>query len=108
MGLSPSSENGAWEQSQGGYRPRTMAPPLKVRGIGASKHETDEYILEPLYFPAISENGQRVVVPIKRELHLVDKLRANILIGNDIIGPEGITMDIAKEKAYVPGCITFN
>ena len=30
-----------------------MATPLKVRGIGASKHETDEYIVEPLYFTKI-------------------------------------------------------
>lgn len=34
----------------------------------------------------------------------MDNLCANILIGNDIIGPEGITIDVANQKAYVPGC----
>lgn len=81
-----------------------MATPLKVRGMGTSKHKTDEYVLETLYFPAISNEGQQVVACIRRELHLVDNLRANILIGNDIIDAEGITIDIAKEKAYIPGC----
>lgn len=81
-----------------------MTTMLKVRGIGTSKHETDKYVLEALYFPAISNKGQHVVACICRELHFVDNLRANILIKNVIIGAKSITIDIAKEKAYILGC----
>ena len=45
-----------------------------------------------------------MVACIRCELHIVDNLKANILIGNNIIGAEGITIDIAKEKIYIPGC----
>ena len=81
-----------------------MATPLKVRGIEISKHKTDKYVLEPLYFSAISDKGQRMIVCIHHKLHIVDNLRANILIGNDLISAKGITIDIAKEKAYIPEC----
>lgn len=81
-----------------------MATPLKVRSIETLKHKTDKYILEALYFPAISNKGQRIVACIRCKLYLVDNLRANILIGNDIIGTKGITIDIAKKKTYVPSC----
>lgn len=39
-----------------------------------------------------------------RELHLVDGLRANMLIGNDIIGPELISINIAERIALVGSC----
>lgn len=81
-----------------------MATLLKIRGVGTSKQETDEYVFEVLYFPAISNKSQYMVVYICCELHLVDNLRANILTRNDIIGTKGITINIAKEKIYIPRC----
>ena len=81
-----------------------MATSLNIKGIETLKHETDEYVLKTLYFLAISNKGQPVVVCIRFELHLVDNLRANILIGNDIISAKGITINIAKEKAYISEC----
>lgn len=81
-----------------------MATLLKVRGIGTSKHKTDKYVLELLYFPAIGNKGQRMIVCIYCELHIVDNLRANIFIGNNIIGTKGMMINIAKEKAYILGC----
>lgn len=41
---------------------------------------------------------------IVREVHLVDDLKANMLIGNDLIGPEGITIDVASKSAYISSC----
>lgn len=81
-----------------------MATSLKVRGIGTSKHETDKYVLELLYFPAIGNKGQRMIVCIYCELHIVDNLRANIFIENNIIGVKGMMINIAKEKAYISDC----
>ncbi len=41
---------------------------------------------------------------LKRDVHLVDDLRANLLIGMDIIGPERISTDIPARKAIIGGC----
>lgn len=84
-----------------------MATSLKVRGIGTLKHETDKYVLELLYFPAIGNKSQCVIVCIYCELHIVNNLRANIFIRNNIIGAKGMIINIAKEKAYIPGCKTI-
>ena len=81
-----------------------MATPLKVRGIGASRHQTDEYVTHPLYFPAQDEAGQSIIACIRREMHIVDCLRVHLLMGNDIIGSEGMILDIAGGKAHLPGC----
>ena len=83
-----------------------MSSPLKVRGVGSSQHETSEYVITPCYFPGIDEQGNDVLACIRREIHIVDGLRAKMLIGNDFIGPEGITIDVAKEKAYIDSCKT--
>ena len=81
-----------------------MAVALKVRGIGSSRHKTDEYITEPLYFPALSKADESIIACIRRELHIIDNLRVNLLIGNDILGAEGFVLDMAQGRAYIPGC----
>ena len=81
-----------------------MATPLNVRGIGTSRHQTDEYITHPLYFPAQDEAGQSIIACIRREMHIVNCLRVHLLMGNDIIGAEGMILDIAGGKAHLPGC----
>lgn len=79
---------------------------MEVRGLGSSRHETSEYVTQNLYFPGIDDKGQAVLACVRRELHIVDDLRAKMLIGNDIIGPEGIVIDVANKKAYIGSCKT--
>ena len=85
-----------------------MASPLKVRGLGTTKHETTEYITNPIYLPAVlRETNTRVLACIQREIHIVDNLRAKMLIGNDILGPEKVVIDVAGQKAYIGSCDAF-
>ena len=81
-----------------------MAFPLSVRGLGTSRHQTDEYVLMPFYCPGVDENGQKALACIRRELHIVDDLRAKMLIGNDIVGAEQIIIDVAGNKASIGSC----
>lgn len=37
-------------------------------------------------------------------IHLVDGLRANILIGNDLLGPESVSINIAAKTAHIGSC----
>lgn len=81
-----------------------MAIPLKVRGIGSAKYNFDEFISVLLYFLGRNKSKQLVYVRVDRELYLVDGLKANMLIGNNIIGPERISIDIAEKIALVASC----
>ena len=81
-----------------------MSTPLNVRGIGTSKHESAQFAALSLYFPGEDQAGQQVYASIRCELHLVDGLRANILVGNDILSPEGFAININKNRALIGSC----
>ena len=76
---------------------RQMASSISVRGIGTINHNTHEYVLLDIYIPGID----RRIARIRREVHIVEELRANILVGVDIMGPEAITIDIGKKTAVI-------
>lgn len=94
----------AWALSKTSTPISKLISPLRVRGVGSSKHETSEYITQDLYFPGTDGKGDKVLACARRELHLVEDLRVKVLIGNDIIGPEGITLDVANKKARIGSC----
>lgn len=52
----------------------TISILLKVRGIGASKHESAEFPALSLYFPGKNDAEQLVYIALKCEIHLVDGL----------------------------------
>lgn len=74
---------------------------LKVRGIRASKHELDKFLLISIDFLGFDEHKQPVYARIYREMHLVDGLKANILVENDIIAPEDIMIDLANSTTFI-------
>ena len=48
-----------------------------------------------IYLPNIDKSNKLILVYFYKELYLVDSLQAKILIGNNIIGPEGIIINLA-------------
>lgn len=74
---------------------------LKIHGIDLLKYETDEYVTVPLYLLGEKNNGAKSYTFIWRKLHLVDGLKANILISNNIIGLKGISVNISSKLAYI-------
>ena len=82
----------------------TMPVPLKVRGIGTSKHKSKEFALIALYIPGLDQEGSEVYACIKCELHLVESLKANIIIGNNILCTEGFTINLASAFTHIPSC----
>lgn len=63
----------------------TMPVLLKVKGISAFKHELEKFILTMVYILGFDGNGYKVYVSIICELHLVDGLKANMLVENDVL-----------------------
>ena len=81
-----------------------MSTPLKIRGIRASKNESAQFAELPLFFPSENNQGQKVYVSFKCELHRVEGLRANMLIGNNILAPESFMLNIELGHAVVGSC----
>lgn len=81
-----------------------MATFSKLRDIGLFKHETDKYITIPLYMISRKKDNSETYACIWRELYLVDDLKANVLIGNDIIGLKDISIDISRKSIYISSC----
>ena len=78
----------------------TMATPMEVRGIGSASHAANQYALVDFCLPG---NDGRIAY-FQREVHLVDNLKANLLLGIDILAPEGIVMDLSAKIAVVKSC----
>ena len=58
----------------------------------------------PFYLPGTTNNGTKAIGCIRREIYLVNNLRAKMLIGNDIISPKQIVIDIANKLARIGSC----
>lgn len=82
---------------------RTMATPITVREIGTTQHKTDEYAIVPFIFEG-TQRGQPVLARFWREVHLVDELKANPLIGIDVMGSELVTVDMGQKKVILGSC----
>ena len=78
----------------------TMVTPIKVRGIGSASHAANEFALVEFYLPGTKNK----VAYFQRKVHLVDNLKANLLLGIDVLVPEGIIMDLAAKTATVTSC----
>lgn len=78
-----------------------MSTPLKVREIEASKHKSAQFAKLSLFLPGENNKRQKVYASIKCELHLVDGLRANILIGNNILASESFVLNVELSHALV-------
>ena len=77
--------------------------PINVRGIGSARHTTEEYALIDMWVPG-HQNGKKCIAHIRREVHFVDNLRAKMLMGMDILGPERMIVDIGSETLTIRSC----
>lgn len=84
---------------------------MKVNGIEASKHESAQFIELSLFLPGENNKGQKVYTFFKCELHLVEGLKANMLIRNNICTPKNFVLNIGLGYTIVGSCkvkITIN
>ena len=82
---------------------RTMIASLEVRGLDTIKHQSFDYAIVDIHLFDI-KNGEQVNALIRREIHLVDNLKTNMLIDNDIIDFESIIIDMQKRKIFIISC----
>lgn len=81
-----------------------MSTPLKVGGIGASRHKSEKFAALFFYFLGTNGAGKLVYTLLRCEIHLVKGLRANLLIGNGIMLPKNFVINIEKKIMLIKSC----
>ena len=74
--------------------------PVSIRNIGPGKHSLVNYTTINLYLP---RNNQHTAA-ITRKVHVVDRPKAQMLIGMDILVRESITIDTGNKQATIGSC----
>ncbi len=76
-----------------------MPSPITVRGLGTNRHKSKEFVTLDIHLPG---DGRTTVVT--REVHIVEDLKAKMLIGIDILGPEKVLLDLDARIATIRSC----
>ena len=83
---------------------RTMTSFITVRDLKAAKHSTNKYACCFMYFSKKNENDQSVFVEIIKEIHLIDNLKVNFLIDNDVLDFEFIDIFTFINTIFIESC----
>lgn len=81
-----------------------MLVPLKIRGIGASRHNSKKFAIIAFYVPGLDQRGSEVYIYIQCKLYLIESLKANMLIGNNVLCIKGFTINFASASAHILSC----
>lgn len=84
-------------------RIRYMTTFLNVRDLRINKHQISKYFIAIIYFTEKCEK-KSVRKLIRREMHFVKNLKANMLIENDILDLENICIDDVNDKVTISSC----
>ena len=81
----------------------TVRRPIGVHGIGDGYDQTEDYATIPLYIPGIKDD-KRIIGMITHEFHVVAKVSCNILLGMDVLDPEGFIIDCGRRIVTLASC----
>ena len=81
-----------------------MSMSLKVKGIGVLKHESGDFGFTTIYIPDIDKKSREVYTSISYELYLVNRLKTNILMGNNIFYIEGFAINLSISSTLIHSC----
>jgi hypothetical protein len=76
---------------------------ISVHGIGSDNHVVKSYVRIWVYMKAVSKE-KPIAVKLLLELHIVRDLRANMLIGTDMMARHQIAIDIGRHRAVIGSC----
>src|SRR5271155_5258680 len=85
----------------GALSSRKSQSPVHIKGLGNEMYLSKESVVLDVFFPDITNTR---LAKITREFHIVQDMDCGLLIGNDIIEPEGIVIDLAKKRMQISAC----
>jgi hypothetical protein len=80
---------------------RKVKSPVHIKGVGDEMYLSQESVVLDVFLPDITNS---CLAKITREFHVVKDMTCGLLLGNDIIEPEGIVMDLAKKRMRISSC----
>ncbi|KAL3428067.1 hypothetical protein PVAG01_01576 [Phlyctema vagabunda] len=83
---------------------RTMARPMALTGIG-SDHSSSEYAIVDIRVAGTDAQGP-VEAVLRHEVHIIDKMKVNMLVGTDVMVPEKIDLLFSKNEMHIGSCGT--
>ena len=83
---------------------RIMIISITIRGLETNKHITDRYAMISMYFKEKDKQGNEIRAVITRKIHLINDLKANILLENDVLDSELFDIFMSKSTAYIESC----
>lgn len=75
--------------------------PLKVKKIGTSKHNLEKFALFTLYILGLNKENSIIYLCIKLKLHMINSLKANILISNNIFYTKSFSIDFVNISTQI-------
>lgn len=78
-----------------------MSTLFRVKKIRSSKHKSEEYAAFSLYFPGKDDAGQQVYASLTCKIHLVKGLKANLLIGNNIMFLKNFIINVKRKSVFI-------
>ena len=82
---------------------KIMITLISVRELDVDKHMTAEYVILFMYF-FDQKNDNLIRAKITRKIHLIDNLKTNILLRNDVIDSKKIDVSISNKSTYFDSC----
>ena len=86
-----------------GLEIKKLASPIPVRGVGSKIVNSDEYAIVTIYVKG-TIGGEAKTACLTMEVHIVDDLKANLLIGNDTMVPQGMCVDLDTRTCKFGKC----
>lgn len=81
-----------------------MPMPLKLKGIGTSKYKSREFAFTTIYILGIDKQGRKVYAFISCKLHLVDRLKTNMLVGNSVLYTKSFAINFSTSPTLIHSC----
>ena len=83
---------------------KTMISFITVRDLNVNRHSTNKYVILSMYFSDKNKDENFVKILIIREIHLIDDLKANIFIENDVLNSKKFDIFISTSSVYIENC----
>ena len=87
---------------------------LRIKGLGSAIYNINKYMLIPIYLRNLKRNNNKTLTYITRKIYLINNLKVNLLIKNNIMKSKKIRLDVSKNEVYINSCniiikiITYN
>ena len=81
-----------------------MTSSLHIKGLESIMHDTNEYILISIYISTIKKDDIKILYRIYKKIHLINNLKAHMLLNNNIINPKKIVLNVAQNETYINNC----